>query len=590
MKTKLSNLNSKEVFVAQGHFFAVYTEFLTIPRNTFTIHDSFITRISRFNQEDFQKDLIKRFPKSRFILFSKDIFYKKNYEVKFDYIPQKFDFTNFAILNKILNQKRIILVDVNYQYVHIYQYENKKVRRIYEKELNIVNYDNNTSKLNNVLFDPVVSKAYLNDFADIWGNIKKISHNTVIIFTGEYVWSNSKNSLLNALLYYKIFDNIHVIIDEFGIYKALLSVSAIKTNLRLLDRSFFVYDFILTGKNPSSVVGEIYSFKPSKYGKLDLDVFKAKDGRKITFKDSPLLPVDTIVQVKGKANVKHVDFGDLTKDIKAKPRSDLRVEICNVNRGKLQFEYIDQVALQIFDYTRVDRMQDVTLDIVNKEHISKGDRLCKYREFGSLLEKKFFSPISGRVDLDKFNFGFIFVNKKSQKYSFSYSSMIKIRPVFSVGKNVIGLLNKNIRYVTNLDKEKFQKYVQNGAVAIIARTITTELFFQILEFSLYNLCTIVILDGISLNILKDNHILTQLSDNIACQILPDKNIIQLYGDFKKSVICLDKTTCHFYKTNDKVRIIHEKYWGEEAYFVNKSINTVAINHVKLSKIHILNLD
>ncbi len=593
LNNKLSNLDQKMAFVAKGDFFSVLTKFY-FSHNTIIPRKSYLTRISRFNQEDFQNFIKRKLSDYDVTLLSSDIFYDKYPYNNIDYIDKQSDFSNLKLIPKLFDDITTIdLVVLDFNQIKIIEYKNNKSKIKLISQINQISINDSAVKINNFLFDP-----FIGDLSEDNLKIVKKAINTLtgdmIILVGEYIWTGKFNWVIQNILNDYNFNNKFVVIDYFGIYEALLKGDIFSSNLKFLNKDFFIIDYFFLKEGSFNlkkyIDSNIILEKPSNYDKYGIKVYVNNKSKYICLKQKNL-SIKKIILYKDTEDIHQYSFDQKVIHLL---REDFILDIHhkkNKKKDNVKIFFNKRIGVKLFDYLEEDILDKITIDVIARQKVQKGERLAKYKQAISLLEKRFFAPISGKVNLDYIKFGYIFIESEKRVISrFKNLCNFIIRPQIIIGEQFMGLLNENIIYVSFLDKELFDKYIQIGISGFIARSISKDFFFDIERFNLDKFATIAIIDGINIKVQDDKHILNQIpSSNVAVDFLLDKNYLKFYTNLNYFELSYNRKM--EIKKGDKIKVIHNKYWGENAMLISSSNkgNILKIKHPFLSKIEKINL-
>jgi len=579
---------------------------------------SSIVKISRFNDSDFQKYIVQILDEHmnnrenrRSILLSSTIDNKTKGIDEYIRCSDKLSLSGFKILSEILSVKNIIYCDLSFTKGIITSYSDEQ-GTIQSKSISLeIRPGKIERNINNYICDPYIEVAgkvkdgvtdllekFLKDLLPI------ISGDSTIVFIGgEYFWINNPAILINKLIEKADSEILKVVVDNNAIFQALLNEGGISSSLRFLSKNEFgpnvVYRVPETNKKKNTESLSVYSnsgVKEKYIYKDKLNIFLVEPGEMV--KDIQFAN-DSGIYMVGPHNAKISDIPKFIFPFQKKKileRKDFHTFFVSSKDNFVYYE-AKRRGIMAFDYIHTRNLNKMKLSVIDGELVDKGDLLCRFSEYGSLVEKRLLAGDKGYVDLSKVNFGYIFIQDKNPKIrKINLAGAINYRPNLIIGDIAVGILGEDIKYISKLNKENYHKFIQNGCRAVVCNSMESELYFDIQEFNIHNLLTICILDGLDVELGENQEVFSKFS----------RNYTKIDPVSKYLIIGMQKTTKNFYhdiegisyensnmlgyRVGHRVRIIDENDWGDYATIVGVEKDLVKLRHGKsLDNTNLLNL-
>jgi len=594
-------------FVARGDFITCITELIPIESSALKPGKSTVFRTSRFALNDFQSSIQEDYPEQK-VLFAKNI-NSKIYQGEYINRSQIFDQRALEVFMEILghdsSKEDFFIIRLEHKGISVYKINKQgECEKVSEKYFSYPEYSQN---LNNLIFDPCSDlhgknpdTEYIKLFKDATASLNKFKSLNVLM-VGEFIWSNDMSVLVEEILKNKNLGKAQIFIDKNGLVEALLSEAGYTTILGYLYKSFFIPDIFYTSEIPVNRRIKVYSDR----GEREVLLFEDRMNV-VPIKENELID---LYDFKEKRAFIIIGKGKITEEKGFLEKLEEKLQIA---RKDIFFEYVDgeilfernigkRLSIKIFDYSELENTKNLKLDVVDGERVKIGQKLCSYSKFGSVLEKRVVSTINGQIDLSKVNFGYIIVSEKKRKaIKIKNQAYIHIRARHVFGSNVDGLLDEDIKYVPNIDKDGYEKFIQKGYKAIITRRIEKRLFLDVLEFKLENLVALVLLEGIEIPIGENVPFIFDELRHFNVSINSETKSVDVglpkkRGNFYSSRGLNGSAYPGFkprttYKINEKIRVIDRVNWGDYAKIIDINTNKVKLKHKKgISQLDIINI-
>lgn len=571
MKKRKLPSNYKVQFISKGDFITCITDLIAEDRALIPDNRQ-IFRSSRYDIKDFQVFINERYQGEK-ILFADD-FWHKTWKDEYIIANSDFDKEGIKALLEILNIPVLYFFELAFSGLSIWRFEaSGKSTRTFNREFIP---KQNTYNLNNLYFDPYIDlngndldKHFMMFFQRALEDIR-INPNLDIVFGGEFVWANDISCYISSLVNLDDLQSAKFYLDYSGLFQGLVSDSGSSTKLALLHRDFFIPDLVYSSKVPEKP-GEIFKkgvanrvqFEKNALNLIGVEASEVCDDFEFRQKTGILLY--------GKGELKVIKSSNRLTPIISQAEIIIRPDkVVQYYDEEIQFHRKDRKVkfLKIFDYHQVDAIKNVRLKVVDGEYVNTKQEICRYLKTGSLLEKRFFSSVEGVIDLSEMSLGYIIIRQSKEKQvKVRNQAYVKIRSRAIFGKEVYGVLGEDVFYVPNLDKESFEKCIQEGGKSIVCRTIDQEMFNAVIEYNLSKLLTICIIDGIGFKTKGDfvfegfsgfNIYLNEKSNSVFVG-LPQKR-----GNFYQNCKTPNET---LFRIGSEVRLINRDHWGEYARIV-----------------------
>jgi len=567
-------------FVAKGKFFSNFTDLVQNETGALQLGSCSVVRTSRFNATDFSSYLESTL--EDYLLFSSDLDYSP--KTHREHITRDFGINRVSaeILAEVFGVKCILSINISFDRVVCNVIQENYIR----SESTFLQIDEKfNGNLNNYFFDPLVESNP--DYIDLY--VKSLFNKLLdklkgvqtdlIILQGEYVWTNSSNSLLEILIR-RGYINQPIFIDKTAILEALLADPPIDSTLKMIHKSFFTPHFLYTGKNSSSKI------QVGQKGTVYLDENKVNV--------VPLKESQTYLGSYTGARIRNllVGKGDIKDplsidEIDYLPREDFMMSYVNIP-GSFTIQEDAKYGIEL----RKKDIDNIDPQTIEGEFVEVGQVLAQSSSTLGLNTHEYHAHKEGYVSFKYIKDGYIFIYPSRERTykSVKVKSAVVFRPRLILGRSFAGYLNKNIKYVSDLNLETYSKFIQMGAETIICRSIDTNLFWQVIRQGRHKFCSIVILDGIDIEI-DNSRFVFDFLDNEPLFIDGDKQIVTLgiksntHTFFENFVSISDSK----YKVGNKIRVIDNQRWGEYVRIISIDGGDMKIRSPNFNKVKLINL-
>lgn len=572
----------KITFVAKGKFFSRFTDLLQNETGALEPSSCSVVRTSRFNPADFSNYLSKSL--DNYVLFSSDSDFLPKYE--YEHIPRDLGINRVSaeIVSEVIGAKSILNLNIGFDRV-----VSQIIRgtTISSQTESLVIDEKFNGDLNNYFFDPFVDNApsYIDSYVrylleKVLDKLQGVDVDFIVL-SGEYVWTNSSNSLLEILIR-RNYHNTRIYVDKTGIMEALLSDTPVDSTLKMLHKSFFIPDFTYLGKNHDSYI-EITN----------------SDKVKIPLKDTEI----NVVPLKEEQVYMKSYDGKYVKNLligRGNLNSELELDNINYIERKdyvLNYlggfsEFIVQNQGKYGIEIRKGDLNNIEQQALEGEFVESGQVVALASSRFGLNTNEYYAHKEGYVSFKYLKDGFIFIYpEREETYDkLKVKSTVVMRPRLVLGEDFSGFLNKNIKYISELNVDTYRRFIQSGAQAVICRSIDENSFWQVIREGWHKYCGLVILDGIGVKADSSRYVFDFL---VQSPVVIDGTTQTLVLGFTEATDTFLKDIMpdedSRYKVGRRVRVIDNQRWGEYVRIVSKKKNSVKVRSKNFNEIKIINL-
>lgn len=556
--------------VNRGRFFSNIVQLEQDEGGALKISSSFVIRTSRLNLSDYYSFLRNNINSS--IALVSDAFIPKEslLDEEIERTKEVRDIS-IEVLSQAFNRDNIIFLILDYKHLNILEYHNGGI------STQKVPFVSEYGDINNGLFDPyVVGREEYIDSG--WHELfqkevyKKLHSNTTVVLMGEVIWGNASNNMLEHLIN-RSENDIEFVIDKYGVLEALLYGIPKHTNLHYLDKSLFVpqVKHILSNKKTLEIDTNLSTKR---------QFYLSDKGNSIELREDEFFKdVEYKYVLVNRPKLKDIDFE--FDHIGYRARQDWFIE----TGGELviKFNYRNRNFVGDLNYG-----SRINPHVIEGEYVKSGQLLGTYKK--GLFTREIKSNISGNVSLKHINLGIIEIMHEDSNVNAHFDSSFTVRPRIILGESAVGYYKKDIIFVPELTSKNISKFVQSSPRAILCGAIEEALFRSVKKNRLDNVFTIVVLDGIDVDV-SESSFLDIIKSGTLMNISERDNIISI------GISSVSKVLAGKYNRNDKysigknIRIIDPNFWGKYARIVSRQDEIFSFYSEDLGKtnINIINL-